>query len=253
MLFNDHHTCFLRCDLWFFKLCRKRWFISDTASNDPTRDPSIRGQRHVSTADTNWKCHINMEIPASLCDPMGKNHFFASYFFSDVFNWCRPGINAAKRTNSYDDQNFSACRPCFPINKPQASLGPESFVSSSNNQLSATNLKIALTVGLCGLWLGLIVIDAAIFLLLGLVYFAGLSLEKAVPIKSALIFISSIPTICVFILSGDINWHYGEVLSLGSIAGAILGSSLVLKEGSGKWIHGLLILVVSIEAVKIFL
>ncbi len=96
-------------------------------------------------------------------------------------------------------------------------------------------------------------IDAAIFLLLGLVYFAGLSLEKAVPIKSALIFISSIPTICVFILSGDINWHYGAALSLGSIAGAILGSSLVLKEGSGKWIHGLLILVVSIEAVKIFL
>ena len=141
----------------------------------------------------------------------------------------------------------------FLLINPKQALAQRASSVSAKNQLSATNLKIALTVGLCGLWLGLIVIDAAIFLLLGLVYFAGLSLEKEVPIKSALIFISSIPTICVFILSGDINWHYGEVLSLGSIAGAILGSSLVLKEGSGKWIHGLLILVVSIEAIKIFL
>ena len=139
----------------------------------------------------------------------------------------------------------------FLLIDPKRALTKKKSVSPEN-QLGTNNIRMALIVGICGMWLGLVVIDAAILLLLGLVYFGGLLFEEAVPIKSALIFISSIPTIILFMFSGDINWVYGATLSLGSIGGAILGSSLVLQKGSSKWIHILLTGVVIIEAIKMF-
>lgn len=79
-----------------------------------------------------------------------------------------------------------------------------------------------------GLWAGLIVIDAGIYLLIYLVTIGGLSIRQVNAGKVVLISVATLISLFVFIADGGVDWASGLPLMLGSALGVRLGGALVL-------------------------
>lgn len=92
-----------------------------------------------------------------------------------------------------------------------------------------------------GFWTGLIVLDAATYLLVSLVLVGGVALQQANAIKSVLIGLASLVSLAVFVRSGEVDWAAALPLMLGSALGGWLGASLALGPRARQWIVRLLI------------
>ncbi|MCS7053496.1 MAG: sulfite exporter TauE/SafE family protein [Ignavibacterium sp.] len=68
--------------------------------------------------------------------------------------------------------------------------------------------------------------------------------------KVFVVFIFTIPTLFVFILSGNVNWHYGLILAVGNILGGWWGAKMSVKKGE-KFIKAVLIVAILIMAIKL--
>ncbi|MCP9774868.1 sulfite exporter TauE/SafE family protein [Cyanobium sp. WAJ14-Wanaka] len=104
-----------------------------------------------------------------------------------------------------------------------------------------------------GLWTGLIVLDAATYLLMSLVLVGGLTLKQANPVKAVLIFAATVVSLAVFISSGAVNWAAGLPLMVGSSLGGWLGASLALSANARVWIYRLLLGTLVLELVAMLL
>lgn len=100
-----------------------------------------------------------------------------------------------------------------------------------------------------GLWAGLIVLDAATYMLVSLVLVGGVALQQANAIKSVLIGVATLGSLAVFIHSGQIAWGAAVPLLLGSALGGWLGASLALGPNARLWIYRLLISALTLEVV----
>ena len=98
-----------------------------------------------------------------------------------------------------------------------------------------------------GFWTGLIVLDAATYLLVGLVLVGGVALQQANAIKAVLIGLASLASLAVFARGGEVHWAAALPLMLGSALGGWLGASLALGPRARQWIMRLLILALSSE------
>jgi uncharacterized membrane protein YfcA len=104
-------------------------------------------------------------------------------------------------------------------------------------------------MGGVGFWTGLIVLDAATYLLVALVLTGGLSLPKANVIKVVLIGMATIASLVVFIAKGEIDWFASLPLLVGSALGGWLGAALALGPNARLWIYRLLIGTLGLETV----
>lgn len=109
--------------------------------------------------------------------------------------------------------------------------------------------KLLLLMAGVGLWTGLIVLDAATYLLVSLVLVGGVALEQANAIKAVLIGLASLGSLMVFARDGVVDWGAGLPLMLGSALGGWLGASLALGPQAKTWIYRLLILALGAEVV----
>jgi uncharacterized membrane protein YfcA len=100
-----------------------------------------------------------------------------------------------------------------------------------------------------GLWAGLIVLDAATYMLVSLVLVGGVALQQANAIKSVLIGLATLGSLAVFVHSGQIAWGAALPLLLGSALGGWLGASLALGPNARLWIYRLLITALTVEVV----
>jgi uncharacterized membrane protein YfcA len=91
---------------------------------------------------------------------------------------------------------------------------------------SSNRLEFAMVC--VGLWAGLIVIDAGIYLLIYLVTIGGLSIRQVNAGKVVLISVATLISLFVFIADGGFDWASGLPLMLGSALGVRLGGALVL-------------------------
>ena len=136
-------------------------------------------------------------------------------------------------------------------------IRPQKLLKTQPDDGHKANIQIPLSLWLltamCGFWAGLIIVDAAIFLLLSLVMAGGMSLRQAVPIKNAMIFLFSISTFFVFARSGKVEWQLSIPMVLGSIFGSLIGARLVMSRYANEWVFRCLILIVVIETVQLFL
>jgi uncharacterized membrane protein YfcA len=98
-----------------------------------------------------------------------------------------------------------------------------------------------------GLWTGLIVLDAATYLLMSLVLVGGLALQQASAVKVVLIGAATVVSLAVFIHSGQVAWGAALPLMLGSALGGWLGASLALGPNARLWIYRLLIAALALE------
>lgn len=91
---------------------------------------------------------------------------------------------------------------------------------------------------------------AGSFWTFALVALLGLNMKKAVANTKALNFTSNFVSLCVFVIGGQILWVVGILMGLAQIAGAWVGSNLVVKK-EVKFIKTMFLCVVGATIVKL--
>jgi len=66
-----------------------------------------------------------------------------------------------------------------------------------------------------------------------------------------IIFIWSPVILLVFLIHGQVNLYYGLVLSIGNVAGALIGSRLAVKKGAG-FVRWVIIVIILLTAAHVF-
>jgi uncharacterized membrane protein YfcA len=115
---------------------------------------------------------------------------------------------------------------------------------------AVTPLAVALMFGV-GLWLGLIVLDGATYLLLILILVCSYALPQANALKMVIVVATTLVAIAMFWSEGDIRLGEGVVLSIGSIAGGHFGAKLSSHQAARKWAFRMLVLAISLELVHL--
>jgi uncharacterized membrane protein YfcA len=100
---------------------------------------------------------------------------------------------------------------------------------------------------LVGVWGGFIVLDASTYALMVLVLAIGYDLKKANAVKAVAIFPMSLASLVIFAGAGEVDWHIGLCLSVGSVIGAWTGAVLATKTWIKIWIYRILIAVLILE------
>ena len=85
-----------------------------------------------------------------------------------------------------------------------------------------------------GFYGGFIQVGVGYFLLMSLVLGVGYDLVKANAVKNLIVFFYAIFALLVFIISGQVNYLYGLILSIGSVIGALIASYLAVKKEQGS-------------------
>lgn len=89
-----------------------------------------------------------------------------------------------------------------------------------------------------GLYAGFLQVGVGYFLLMALVLGVGFELVKANAVKNLIILFSAAVSLAIFIVSDQVNYLYGLLLSVGSIIGAYIASMMAIKKGGGfiRWV-----------------
>jgi uncharacterized membrane protein YfcA len=111
---------------------------------------------------------------------------------------------------------------------------------------TVTPLAIALMF-FVGIWLGLIVLDGATYLLLVLILICSFALPQANALKSLILMMTTLVAIVMFWSSDEVKVAEGIVLSAGAVFGGYFGAKLSHHVKSRKWAFNLLVLVMSLE------
>lgn len=105
--------------------------------------------------------------------------------------------------------------------------------------------KLLFLLFLVSIWNGFIVLDAGTYLLLAFTLVAGMGLAQANVLKIVLMGASGMFSLIIFNGYSAISWPAALPLALGSIAGSVLGSHLVLGSRAKQWIYWSLVSTIS--------
>ncbi len=101
-----------------------------------------------------------------------------------------------------------------------------------------------------GWYAGFIQVGVGYFLLIALVLGVGFELVRANAVKNLIILFSAAVSLIIFMMSGQVYYLYGILLSVGSILGAYIASVMALKKG-GKFVRWILVVSVLLVLLKI--
>lgn len=89
-----------------------------------------------------------------------------------------------------------------------------------------------------GLYGGFLQAGVGVFLLFGLVGFAGRDLVAANVAKVVLALVFTVPALLVFASQGAVDWWHGLVLAVGTSVGGVVGAKVALKGGAPavRWV-----------------
>jgi uncharacterized membrane protein YfcA len=101
-----------------------------------------------------------------------------------------------------------------------------------------------------GWYAGFIQVGVGYLLLTTLVAGVGYELVRANAVKNLIILFSAAVSLVVFMISDQVNYLYGLLLSAGSIIGAYIASSLALKRG-GQFVRWVIVASVILAILKV--
>lgn len=104
---------------------------------------------------------------------------------------------------------------------------------------------------LVGLWIGLIFLDGATYLLMVLILSMRLHLAEANAYKNIVVFVVTTGTLFVLGANHDIDWGVGLTLSIGGIAGGYIGAKFSMHELAKKWTYRMLLAIMIFELAHI--
>jgi uncharacterized membrane protein YfcA len=106
--------------------------------------------------------------------------------------------------------------------------------------------QLLILLFLVSIWNGFIVLDAGTYLLLTLTLLGGMGLAQANVMKVFLMGVSGLFSLILFSGYDTVNWSAAFPLSLGSVAGSMIGSRLVLGRRAKQWIYWSLVSAISV-------
>ena len=131
--------------------------------------------------------------------------------------------------------------------RPQRWLRDESDPDRQHGKISRI-----LIFFLIGVHAGFIQAGVGILLLCGLVLDAGYSLVKANAIKVVIVFLLTIPALCIFAFSGQVHWMVGGIMAVGQSTGAWLAATFIVRyPRANVWIRRLLIVMIVLAIFKL--
>lgn len=101
-----------------------------------------------------------------------------------------------------------------------------------------------------GIYGGLLQAGTGFIIISSLAIISSLSLVEINGIKVIVTFFYVLSSLLVFIFSGNVDWIFALVLATGNALGGYLGSNFTMTQGD-VWIKRILILMVSIMAIKL--
>ena len=107
--------------------------------------------------------------------------------------------------------------------------------------------RLHLAMAGVGFWTGLIVLDAATYLLVSLVLIGRVALQQANAMKAVLIGLATVVSVMVFVQGGEVDWGAALPLVLGSAVGGWAGATLALGPKAKLWIYRLLVTALAYE------
>lgn len=129
-------------------------------------------------------------------------------------------------------------------------LQPNRWLKEHEGKAPVAGWIQAVIFFLIGVYGGFIQAGVGFFLLGGLVLAGGFSLLNANAMKVFLTFAFTPVALVVFIMNGQVDYLYGIILSVGSMAGAWVGARMAMKWGA-KLIRIVLLVVVLVSSLKL--
>lgn len=100
---------------------------------------------------------------------------------------------------------------------------------------------------LIGIWMGLIVLDSATYLLMLLVLSMRLQLPVANGYKNIVIAVVSTISLVILAIDRSIDWKTGSILAGGSLIGGYVGAKFAMHPLAKKWTYRLLVVIIILE------
>lgn len=111
-------------------------------------------------------------------------------------------------------------------------------------------IPLAITFLFIGFYGGFIQAGTGFLVIAAFSLLGKTNLVKTNSIKVFVIFLYTIPSLIIFIVSGKINWIFGFILAAGNMIGAWLGTNFTINRGD-KWIRIILTITVLAMAIKL--
>ncbi len=128
---------------------------------------------------------------------------------------------------------------------------PERWIKSQQGNVKAKPSFVQILVFLgIGFYGGFIQAGVGFFLLAGLVLGAGFDLLKANAIKVLIVLAFTVVALGVFIYNNQVDYKFGLLLAVGSMAGAWVATHVAIKKGAG-FIRWFVLVTVLVFAVKL--
>lgn len=129
-------------------------------------------------------------------------------------------------------------------------INPSRFIKIPDEISKSRKIAGMFIFLLLGLYGGIIQAGVGFLIITSLFFVTGYTLVKINSLKVLIVLIYMTFSLAVFIVSGNINWIYALVLSVGNGTGAFLGSRFAIKHGD-KWIKVIMIVASLIMALKL--
>ncbi|MDX1359209.1 MAG: sulfite exporter TauE/SafE family protein [Clostridia bacterium] len=130
-------------------------------------------------------------------------------------------------------------------------VNPQRFIKEHPSEMSSKKRIAGIAIFfILGLYAGVIQAGVGFLIITSLVFLTGYSLVKINSLKVFIAMIYMVATLAVFIFSGNVNWLYALVLTIGNSTGALLGTRFAVKHGD-KWIKAVMIVAALIMALRL--
>ena len=130
-------------------------------------------------------------------------------------------------------------------------INPQRFIKKDIVEKSLKNRVVGIIIFfILGIYAGVIQAGVGFLIITSLIFLTGYSLVKINSLKVMIAMIYMIISLAIFIFSGNVNWIYALVLSIGNCTGAYFGTRFAVKHGD-KWIRIIMAIAAFIMALKL--
>ena len=125
----------------------------------------------------------------------------------------------------------------------------KSALESTLNEPERYRFRDGLYLFLVGVWMGLIVLDGATYLLMVLILSMRMQLQVANAYKNLILAVVSGMSLVVFVVDGNVDWRLGALLAFGSLIGGYVGARFAMHELAKKWTFRFLVGIIILELI----
>jgi uncharacterized membrane protein YfcA len=132
-------------------------------------------------------------------------------------------------------------------------IKPERWLKTNSESRQNNKIVVFIIFFLVGFYAGFLQAGVGILLHVAFVLGAKYSIKDSISLKTFLVFLFTIPSLFIFIWSGQVVWELAILLSIGQSIGAWLAAHFAMKHPSASlWTYRMLIIVVIMSIIQIF-